>query len=90
VSGREPVGSRGALDLIPVGEQTRARACLVLEQQLGAVWTAVLESHGLDPGAGCRVVLEGLALAPGGAPEAARPAPAEPAWDGPVLLPRER
>jgi hypothetical protein len=55
---------------ILLGPTTRERACRVLEQQLGAVWAAVLESHGLDPAAGWRVTLEGLGL---------EPVPAEPA-----------
>ena len=53
---------------ILLGPATRERACRVLEQQLGAVWAAVLESHGFDPAAGWRVTLEGLALEPGPPP----------------------
>jgi hypothetical protein len=49
---------------IRLGGATRETACRVLEQQLGAVWAAVLESHGYDPAAGFRVVLSGLALEP--------------------------
>jgi hypothetical protein len=56
-----------------VGSLTAERACRVLEQQLGAVWAAVLESHGLDPAQGFRVTLEGLAVEPG---------PAEPPPNG--------
>jgi len=58
---------------ILLGPTTRERACRVLEQQLGAVWAAVLESHGLDPAAGFRLTIEGLGLAPG---------PPEPATNG--------
>jgi hypothetical protein len=47
---------------ILLGPTTRERACRVLEQQLGAVWTAVLESHGFSPAEGWRVTLEGLGL----------------------------
>ena len=47
-----------------LGPTTRERACRVLEQQLGAVWAAVLESHGFDPASGWRVTIEGLGLAP--------------------------
>jgi hypothetical protein len=47
---------------IRVGSLTAERACRVLEQQLGAVWAAVLESHGFDPRDGWRVTLEGLAV----------------------------
>jgi len=49
---------------LPVGRQTEERACRVLEQQLGAVWAAVLESHGYDPEAGYRVTLAGLLVEP--------------------------
>jgi len=55
---------------LPVGRQTEERACRVLEQQLGAVWAAVLESHGYDPEAGFRVTLAGLMVEPlAGTPE---------------------
>jgi hypothetical protein len=50
---------------LELGPSTKERACRVLEQQLGAVWAAVLESHGLDPARGFRVRLEGLSVAPG-------------------------
>jgi hypothetical protein len=50
---------------LPLGPATRARACRVLEQHLGAVWAAVLESHGMDPAAGYRLTLEVLAIVPG-------------------------
>jgi hypothetical protein len=50
---------------IRLGPLTEERACRVLEQQLGAVWAAVLESHGLAPGGGFHVRLEGLSVAPG-------------------------
>jgi len=49
---------------LPVGRQTEERACRVLEQQLGAVWAAVLESHGYDPDAGYRLTLAGLLVEP--------------------------
>ena len=49
---------------LPIGRQTEERACRVLEQQLGAVWAAVLESHGYDPAQGYRVVVAGLAVEP--------------------------
>src|SRR5215471_11196932 len=49
---------------LPIGRQTEERACRVLEQQLGAVWAAVLESHGYDPDAGYRVTLAGLLVEP--------------------------
>lgn len=48
---------------IPLGPVTRERAARVLEQQLGAVWAAVLESHGRVP-ADWRVVVGDLALEP--------------------------
>jgi hypothetical protein len=50
---------------IPLGPTTRERACRVLEQQLGAVWVAVLESHGFDLQDGWRITLEGLAVEAG-------------------------
>jgi hypothetical protein len=53
-----------AVSPLVLGPLTRERACRVLEQQLGAVWAAVLESHGLDPGDAWRVSLEGLAVVP--------------------------
>ena len=53
-----------ALAPILLGPLTRERACRVLEQQLGAVWAAVLESHGFDPADGWRVSLEGLTVVP--------------------------
>ena len=56
-----------------LGPTTRERACRVLEQQLGAVWAAVLESHGFDPASGWRVTIEGLGLAPAPPGEAFEP-----------------
>jgi hypothetical protein len=50
---------------ILLGPTTRERACRVLEQQLGAVWAAVLESHGFDPAVGFRLTIKELGLAPG-------------------------
>jgi hypothetical protein len=58
---------------ILLGPVTRERACRVLEHQLGAVWAAVLESHGFDAAQGFRLTIEGLGLAPG---------PPEPATNG--------
>jgi len=49
---------------ILLGPTTRERACRVLEQQLGAVWAAVLETRGFNPADGWRVTLEGLAVVP--------------------------
>jgi hypothetical protein len=66
---------------IRVGSLTAERACRVLEQQLGAVWAAVLESHGLDPVQGFRVTLEGLTLVPADDPGVV-PAAREPSPDG--------
>ncbi len=72
------LGSVGAGVPIRLGSTTAERACRVLEQQLGAVWAAVLESHGLDPAEGFHVRLEGLSLAPGPPeyPQNGRPADA--------------
>jgi hypothetical protein len=47
-----------------VGAETCERAARILEQQLGAVWAAVLETHGYDPALGYRLVVDGLAVAP--------------------------
>ena len=61
---------------LPVGRQTEERACRVLEQQLGAVWAAVLESHGYDPAQGYRVLVAGLAVEPA-PPNAGEPPPVD-------------
>jgi len=61
---------------LPVGRQTEERACRVLEQQLGAVWAAVLESHGYDPAQGYRVAVAGLAVEPA-PPNAGEPPPVD-------------
>ncbi len=65
VLGGLDVAERATTLPIRLGSTTAERACRVLEQQLGAVWAAVLESHGLDPADGWRVSLEGLAVVPG-------------------------
>ena len=49
---------------IAVGPATRERAARVLEQQLGAVWAGILESHGYDADAGWRLVVGELTLEP--------------------------
>jgi hypothetical protein len=61
---QQVLGSVSTPAPILLGPTTRERACRVLEQQLGAVWAAVLESHGFDPGDGWRLTLEGLGLVP--------------------------
>lgn len=63
-----------ALAPLLLGPATQERVCRVLEQQLGALWMAVLESHGVDLSAGWHVQIEGLAVVPGPppAPPAAR------------------
>ena len=53
-----------ALDPIAIGPATRERAARVLEQQLGAVWAGILESHGYDAEAGWRLVVGELSLMP--------------------------
>ena len=46
-----------------VGPHTTRLAAKTLEQNLGAVWQAIIESHGHDPAEGWEVRLEGLRLA---------------------------
>jgi len=60
-----PVGPVVRANWIGIGPTTRERAARVLEQHLGAVWAAVLESHGYDPAQGWRLHLPGLDLVPG-------------------------
>jgi hypothetical protein len=62
-----------------VGPATRERAARVLEQQLGAVWAAVLESHALEPAAGYRVVVGELWVEPAAATDGAVAASQPPA-----------
>ena len=52
------------VERIAVGPQTRERAARVLEQQLGAVWAGILESHGYDAEAGWRLIVDELTLVP--------------------------
>ena len=46
-----------------VGPHTTRLAAKTLEQSLGAVWQAIIESHGHDPAEGWEVRIEGLRLA---------------------------
>lgn len=45
-----------------VGPHTTRLAAKTLEQSLGAVWQAIIESHGHDPAEGWEVRIEGLRL----------------------------
>ena len=49
---------------IAIGPATRERAARVLEQQLGAVWAGILETHGYDAEAGWRLLVGELSLVP--------------------------
>ena len=57
---REPV--------LPVGPHTLRLAGRTLEQTMGAVWHAIIETHGHDPAEGWEVRVEGIVLLRSAAP----------------------
>jgi hypothetical protein len=60
--------SQAIPERLPFGPLTTAQAIAVLEQQLAAVWAAVLESHGANWQDGWSLKLEDLRLEKVGPP----------------------
>ena len=48
--------------LLQVGPHTLRLAGRTLEQSLGAVWQAIIETHGYDPAEGWEVQIESIVL----------------------------
>jgi hypothetical protein len=70
-NGVTPQGPSGPpTQWIVIGPHTRAQMARVLEQQMGAVWVALLETSGAADGASFRLVVDAAHLepAPPGAP----------------------
>ena len=68
-NGVTPQGPGPLTQWIVIGPHTRAQMARVLEQQMGAVWVALLETSGAADGAPFRLVVDGAHLEP--APPAA-------------------
>jgi len=69
-NGIAPQGPSGPpTQWIVIGPHTRAQMARVLEQQMSAVWVALLETSGAADGAPFRLVVDGAHLEP--APPAA-------------------